>query len=1060
MHIAQTPSRLSGCIAGALISVCSLHAQAASPVEWTSFEDRVHHAMAVAPGGSLVLYGGRVPSTGRDLGDTLELTGTSWSQSEPASDPGDVSSHAMAGILMSGTTGNVLLFGGRRGNTLLGSTWVYDGSTWGDLRAVGPSARYGHAMVHDTRNNQVVLFGGQSTTGVMDDTWSYLPGIGWHQIQTAHSPAARLDHSMAFDPGATQTSGRVLMFGGTGYLQDTWSFDGVDWSMIASGGPAGRRNMALAWHTNSQRVVMFGGLLANQTLAGDTWTFDRAINTWNQETPTQAPTARWLHAMAGDPLGNVVVVGGQDAAGNTLAGAWTWNGVIWTRSSEPSRRRASALGFHANGSGLLFGGSDSTTTVDLADSWRLDGLTWSQLTPAQSPSPRHDHTMTHDSVRDRILLFGGSGAGGDSDELWFWNGTSWQQRFPSAVPPNTAPPPSSGRTMAFDSGRAKATLPMGSATYSYDWPANRWTTYRSPGNRWGMTGVLDPVRQVVMFFGGMNVGAQTLLGDTWLFDGLGWQQSQTNQSPAPRVSYGMAFDLAHNQAVLTGGYGGPSAQSGVLLSDTWIWDSPTGNWSPRSSTPGARGNMAMTYDSHNQRVVMFGGNNTLIAVNETWEWDGAVWTQVFPAVSPSPRNSMRMAFDPLLGRIVMFGGYEASTPGIGQETWIYDGNPASRTWTHITPAVSPPPSHFHDTCFDPASGRVIVIGGDLPYPYAFASTLSGYTWLPIASASAPPQRCLAVFTPAPANRPGLLLSCGENSPAHFQDSWLLAGGVWSEVSGGQPDDRKYFGLADDAARQRLVLFGGVDQATGERLGDTWEWDGRNWHLCTPMGGTPPARSHATLSYDSVRRVIVLYGGYVTVGGQPVASNDTWEWNGASWTERLPTRTPGQLTAHCTAFDPVRSLTVVFGDSGTWDYGSVEPTRVMNFGAGCPGSQGVPTLSVPAYSGLWLGERLEVDLVNRPAGVGLFVWGFSREYWNGLSLPVSLGIFGSPQCSLLTSTEVSELLLGGPRYTSFVLPNESWIVGITMYGQAAYFDAGLPGQPVVSTDALQMTFGAK
>jgi hypothetical protein len=48
----------------------------------------------------------------------------------------------------------------------------------------------------------------------------------WVQLSPASSPPARSYVAMTYDPA----SGKIIMFGGfdgTGYLNDTWTFDGV-----------------------------------------------------------------------------------------------------------------------------------------------------------------------------------------------------------------------------------------------------------------------------------------------------------------------------------------------------------------------------------------------------------------------------------------------------------------------------------------------------------------------------------------------------------------------------------------------------------------------------------------------------------------------------------------------------------------------------------------------------------------------------------------------------------------------------------------------------------------
>ena len=58
----------------------------------------------------------------------------------------------------------------------------------------------------------------------------------WVQLSPGSSPPARSYLAMAYDP----VSGKIIMFGGfdgVGYLNDTWTFDGVTWTQVATNTP-------------------------------------------------------------------------------------------------------------------------------------------------------------------------------------------------------------------------------------------------------------------------------------------------------------------------------------------------------------------------------------------------------------------------------------------------------------------------------------------------------------------------------------------------------------------------------------------------------------------------------------------------------------------------------------------------------------------------------------------------------------------------------------------------------------------------------------------------------
>src|SRR5207253_4821260 len=106
-------------------------------------------------------------------------------------------------------------------------TWTWNGTTWTDLTPTGggasPSARADHEM--SSLGNGVLLFGGATSTGVVDDTWFWAGGI-WAPIDTGgHAPVARAGHVMA----PIDNGDRVLLYGGYDasftFLDDTWIFD-------------------------------------------------------------------------------------------------------------------------------------------------------------------------------------------------------------------------------------------------------------------------------------------------------------------------------------------------------------------------------------------------------------------------------------------------------------------------------------------------------------------------------------------------------------------------------------------------------------------------------------------------------------------------------------------------------------------------------------------------------------------------------------------------------------------------------------------------------------------
>ena len=96
---------------------------------------------------------------------------------------------------------------------------------------------------------------------------------------------------------------------------------------------------------------------------------------------------------------------------------------------------------------------------------------------------------------------------------------------------------------------------------------------------------------------------------------------------------------------------------------------------------------------------------------------------------------------------------------------------------------------------------------------------------------------------------------------------------------GSPPGRYWHDMAYDSNRKRIVLFGGASAAANPAE-DTWEYDGTTWTQLNVVP-RPPARSAHAMAFDAARGRVVLNGGYE---GTSNWLDDTWEWDGSSWTE--------------------------------------------------------------------------------------------------------------------------------------------------------------------------------
>lgn len=242
---------------------------------------------------------------------------------------------------------------------------------------------------------------------------------------------------------------------------DMWVFDGSNWTDITptSGPlPAGRDWYGAAYDTGRGRFVLFGGRSsALGSNLGDTWEFDGAQ--WTQMTPTNAPSVRRWNAMAYDSQAGVTILFGGEDGGAYNNETWSWDGTTWTQLSpatSPSPRGRGRLSYDLqNGTMVYFGGRN--ISGPLSDTWVWDGSDWSQVVTANAPSSlgvagRFAYGMTHDFLRDRHVLYGGTRNGPTLSDVWEFDGLDWEQRSVSGPVARTGP------TFAYVIGQQKAFL--------------------------------------------------------------------------------------------------------------------------------------------------------------------------------------------------------------------------------------------------------------------------------------------------------------------------------------------------------------------------------------------------------------------------------------------------------------------------------------------------------------------------------------------------------------------------------------------------------------------------
>lgn len=115
----------------------------------------------------------------------------------------------------------------------------------------------------------------------------------------------------------------------------------------------------------------------------------------------------------------------------------------------------------------------------------------------------------------------------------------------------------------------------------------------------------------------------------------------------------------------------------------------------------------------------------------------------------------------------------------------------------------------------------------------------------------------------------------------------------------------------DRERGALVSFGGGLPYQCVECDSTWIWNGTTWFQARPQK-SPPGRIWAGFAYDEAHQDSVLFGSPSQV--HPYI-NDTWIWDGQNWTEKHPSVSPpargGQDNIYL-VYDFARKVVVLFG----------------------------------------------------------------------------------------------------------------------------------------------------
>jgi len=273
-------------------------------------------------------------------------------------------------------------------------------------------------------------------------------------------------------------------------------------------------------------------------------------------------------------------------------------------------------------------------------------------------------------------------------------------------------------------------------------------------------------------------------------------------------------------------------------------------------------------------------------LNMTYTWSGTDWTQVSTSqIDPNGPLPLRldfgMSFDGT--NIVLFGGRgQSETAGVLSDTWTWNGS----VWSRVGGAFSGSPfGRFkHELAYSPATGTIMFGGSNILNFLNDTWNWNGSVWTQLSPTTSPSVRINHMIAGGISGGGQLnyvLMFGGSNSNSFLNDTWKIdATNQWTQLSPTtSPSVRAECAMTYDTVNKSFVLFGGRDNF-GLRPPETWIFDGTNWTKKSPTN-SPSGRVGAQLSMDpnGSGKVILMGGNDLT---NPLS--DTWQWDGNNWTQ--------------------------------------------------------------------------------------------------------------------------------------------------------------------------------
>ncbi len=589
-----------------------------------------------------------------------------WSDPQPGHSPPPVLGGSLA---YDPSRDEIILFGGGHvaertpdgrivGHT---GTWVYriKENDWQELSVKNqPPARMNSRMVCDTRNDRLVLFGGDGQSHYLADTWIFdLKTRLWRQSGASGGPGPRAGHFTVYDPA----TGWTIIGGGHNRvdLTDMWAYDPAEdrWKRLRGEVPTGFYLSADI--APAKRLIV---LVTSTRKPGDRTTCNilhPVRTTYGYRIDGESVAGPDAGIRSHEPMPKrqkgreAAAVAGRKELGLTMP-VNQWLPLNDGGQGAPTRTWGSATFDTRRGEILYWGGGHCGYEGNDVDAFNVATNTWRNGSNPEYPErlwnhgvrlagvtfrggPWTDHgrrIYAYDPVQDKLIMV-------RPIRLTTGYEPEWIKSFPGrprAAPDALVFPPSSYvkyATWAYDPansswkllGPAPAGLdtlvstPRGVMGVTVDWPA-----------RLNDAGYLLP----------WNPSQPPTDNAIYLFQGSTWRRLDKGQ-PSPQNLYEMtslAFDSTRNQVILHGG--------GIGRDELWTFDLKTARWKnmrpsvlvPEGALP-PRCVREAVYIPHEDVFLTLGAT--------TWAYkvSGNSWERIdIPAPAGSAGQNRAMVYDP------------------------------------------------------------------------------------------------------------------------------------------------------------------------------------------------------------------------------------------------------------------------------------------------------------------------------------------------------------------------------------------------------------------------------